>query len=60
MFDREQHVVPYAEFLHVGDRLELVRGNGLDEGKHMGVATVLSFEDHVPVFDIRWEVTDVD
>jgi hypothetical protein len=55
MYDRETHLVPFAELLLVGDTLEIVRGNGPREGDRMGTATVVRFEDGVPVMDIRWD-----
>ena len=57
MYDKETLLVPFAELLHVGDTLEIVRDNGPQEGDRIGTATIERFEDGVPVMTIAWTAT---
>ena len=53
-YDDELHLeVPRRHTLAVGDRLEMIRGNGPREGEPMGTATVTAFEDGLPVFVVH-------
>jgi hypothetical protein len=58
IYDKETLLVPFAGLLHVGDTLEIVRGNGRQQGDRMGTATIERFEDGVPVMTIKWTATE--
>jgi hypothetical protein len=56
LYNDESHfVIPPGHTPAVGDRMEVVRGNGPREGDRMGVATIAAFEDGTPVLRIDFD-----
>jgi len=52
--DREMHLEPATNPVAVGDKFDVIRGNGPREGDHMGTATVTAIEDGSPVLDVQF------
>jgi hypothetical protein len=56
LYNNEAHfMVPADHLLVVSDTFEMIRGNGPREGDVMGVATIIRFEDGLPVIQVRSE-----
>lgn len=57
--DRETQVESDSDLL-LGDKLEVIRGNGPREGGHMGIAIVTGFEKNgSPELDVVFDETRV-